>query len=327
MIARRHLVVAASAWAARLPTARAAGAVRRVGVLSPYQAVTSRASPWSGVFLTELQRAGYDLGRNLIADSVYAEGEVARLPALAAELVRREPELIVALGNDAIAAARAATHTLPIVMAFSAEPVGTGLVASLARPGGNVTGTTWLSGEIAAKALELLREAVPTLTRLGAMGNPDTPGMRFYRDAFSSAAARMGLESLPFPVHSPNEVGAALESVAGSRVQALYVTAEPATEARVADIAGFALERKLPTMGVGPRLVEAGGLLYYGADVHETIARIVSFVDRILRGARPADLPIEQPSRFEFVANQRTAVALGITLPANLLLRATRVIE
>jgi putative ABC transport system substrate-binding protein len=328
---RRHLLCSVSAAGLvacpALLRAQPATRVRRVGVLSPYEAAMSRASARFAAFAAQMQRAGYEWGRNLQVDSLYAEGEVERLPALATELLRHEPELILAFGNDAIAAARSATRTVPIVMAFSAEPVGTGLVASLARPGANVTGTTWLSAEIAAKTLELLREAVPALTRLGALGNPASPGMRFYRDAFSNAAARLGVESLPFPVHRPGEVGAALDSIADSRVQALYVTAEPATESRIDDIAAFALKHKLPTMGLGPRLVEAGGLLYYGADVDETIARIVSFVDRILRGARPAELPIEQPSRFEFMVNQRTARALGLTLPANLLLRATRVIE
>jgi putative tryptophan/tyrosine transport system substrate-binding protein len=328
---RRHVLccMSTAGWVVcpALLRAQPATRVRRVGVLSPYEAAMSQASPLAAVFAAEFLRVGYEMGRNLQVESLYAESEVERLPALAAELVRRQPELMVALGNDAIAAARSATSTLPIVMAFSAEPVGTGLVASLARPGANVTGTTWLSAEIAAKALELLRQAVPSLARLGTLGNPDTPGLRFYRDAFSSAAARLGIEAHAFPVHKPDQVDAALASIAADRVQALYVTAEPATEARVSDIAAFALKHKLPTIGVGPRLAEAGGLLYYGADVAETIARIVSFVDRILRGARPAELPIEQPSRFEFMVNQRTARALGLTLPANLLLRATRVIE
>lgn len=301
--------------------------MRRVGVLYPYDAAMAQASPWAEVLYAAFARAGYEVGRNLQLDVLYADGEVDRLPALAAELMRREPELIVAIGNDAALAARSATRTLPIVMGFTAEPVGSGLVESLARPGANVTGTTWLSAEIAAKSLELLREAVPGLTRLAALGNPATPGMHFYREAFSSAAARLGVQSFPFPVHRPEELDAALESIAGSRVQALYVTAEPATEVRVAAIAGFALKHKLPTMGVGPRLTEAGGLFYYGADVNEAIVRIVGFIDRILRGAPPSELPIEQPTRFQFTVNQRTARALGLALSTSLLLRATQVIE
>ncbi len=295
--------------------------------LSPYSAEVSQSSSLAAVFMSELQRAGYQVGHNLLLDALYAENDFARLPALASQLVRREPEIILASGNDAIAAASAATRTVPIVMVFSLEPVGSGLVRSLARPGGNITGTTWLSAEVAGKAMELLRQAVPGLKHLAVLGNPATAGTRFYADAFLAAASQLGISPFAFPVYHPHEVDSALAAIAKSPAEALYVTAEPATEPRVSDIAAFAVRRKLPTIGLGPRLVEAGGLLYYGPDINETLARAVDFMDRILRGARAGDLPIEQPSRFELAVNARTARALGLALPTNLLLRATRIIE
>ncbi|HET9205032.1 MAG TPA: ABC transporter substrate-binding protein [Burkholderiaceae bacterium] len=300
--------------------------MHHVGILSAFSAQVSQASSQAAVLMSELQRAGYEVGRNLRLDAAYAEGDLKRLPQVAADLVSRGPQVILASGNDAIAAARAATRKVPIVMAFAIEPVGNGLVDSLARPGGNVTGATWLSGEIAGKAMEVLHQAVPSIKHLAALGNPATAGAQSYIDAFSAAASRLGVSSRTFSVYHPDEVDAALAAIAKSPAQALYMSAETATEPRVADIAAFALRQKLPTISLGPRLVEAGGLLYYGPDVNETIGRVVGFMDRILRGAQPGDLPIEQPSRFELVVNANTARALGLALHGSFLMRATRVI-
>lgn len=297
---------------------------RRIGVLNPY--ADSPTSPLN-LFAAALARAGYVVGRDLHVDRVYADGYVDRLPRLAQALLARDAELIVAVGNNAVAAAKQATSKVPIVMAFGIEPVVAGLVADLARPGGNVTGVTWLSAEVAGKALELLREVVPGLARLAVLGNPAVPGMHAYRAAFANAASRMGLVFSGHAVSTPDDVAPMLERIAAARPQALYVTAEPATEAHVEHIAAFALRHKLPTIGVGPRLVEAGGLLYYGPDLREMVDRVVALMDRVLHGAKPAELPIEQPSRYDPTVNQRTARTLGIALPNALLLRATRVIE
>jgi putative tryptophan/tyrosine transport system substrate-binding protein len=328
---RREVMVAFAAWPLTWPIAsRSQGSEKRmhhVGILSAFSAQVSQASSQAAVLMSELQRAGYEVGRNLWLDAAYAEGDLERLPQLAVDLARRAPEVILASGNDAIAAARAATRKVPIVMAFAIEPVGNGLVDSLARPGGNVTGASWLSAEIAGKAMEVLHQAVPGIKHLAALGNPATAGAQSYIDAFLAAASRLGISSRSFSVYHPHEVDEALAAIAKSPAQALYVSAETATEPRVADIAAFALRRRLPTIGLGPRLVEAGGLLYYGPDVNETIGRVVGFMDRILRGAHPGDLPIEQPSRFELMVNAKTARALGLTLHGSFLMRATRVIE
>ena len=327
MRTRRVVLVAGGCALVRPLDALAQGPVRRVGILNTGAAATSAASSWGLVFIELLQRAGYEPGRNLALEVRYAEGRVERLDELAQELVQLKVELIVAVQNDAVAAARRATRSLPIVMAFSLEPVENGFVDSLARPGGNVTGTGWLSAEIAGKDLEVLRDAVPHATRVAVLGNPVTPGMERYGAEANRAARALRITLLPFAAARPQEIAPALDRIAASTPDALYVVSDSVIETRLDEIVAFALAHRLPTIGTGIRLVEAGGLLYYGADIREILARTVSFIDRILRGAKPADLPVEAPARFELVANLKTAKALGITIPQSILLRANRLIE
>ena len=327
MTTRRVVLVAGGCALVRPLDALAQGLVRRVGILNTGAAATSAASSWGLVFIELLQRAGYEPGRNLALEVRYAEGRVERLDELAQELVQLKVELIVAVQNDAVAAARRATRSLPIVMAFSMEPVENGFVDSLARPGGNVTGTGWLSAEIAGKDLEVLRDAVPHATRVAVLVNPATPGMERYGAEANRAARALRITLLPFAAARPQEIAPALDRIAASTPDALYVVSDSVIETRLDEIVAFALAHRLPTIGTGIQLVEAGGLLYYGADIREILARTVSFIDRILRGAKPADLPVEAPARFELVANLKTAKALGITIPQSILLRANRLIE
>lgn len=328
---RRREVCAAlgiAAWPA-LARAQAGGsaAVRRIAVLDPNRSLAMQARPEAARFLEQLHLRGWSFGANLAIDVRYAEGYVSRLPGLARELLAAGPELLLAVGNDAVAAARQASDTLPIVMAYVAEPVSAGFVADLSRPGGRVTGAAWLAHEVAGKMVEVLREAVPDLRRLAVLGNPAIAGMQAYDDAYRQAVAAVGIEPVGFVTRLPHEVDEALPAIAREPVQALFVGADPGTLARIEDIAAFTLRRRLPALGISPMFVDAGGLLYYGPDTMEVTDRVVSYVDRILRGARPADLPVEQPTRYEPVLNLRTARAMALQLPRSLLLRATRVIE
>ena len=306
--------------------AQPTGPMRRIGVLGAGLAAETY-SPLGLLFFETLRRSGYEPGRNLRVDSRHAEGNVARLPALAQELVALEVELIVAFTNVAIAAARQATRRLPIVMGYALEPVASGFVDSLARPGGNVTGTTWVSGEIAGKSLQVLNEAVPRATRVAVLSNPATPGLQRYGDANRRAAAALGVTLEFFRAPRPEDIAAALERIDASHADAIYIVNDPVIDARLAEITAFARGRKLATVGTGPQIVAAGGLIYYGPDSKDIMVRTVSFVDRILRGARPAELPVEQPTKFELVINLKTAKALGLAIPPSLLQRADEVIE
>ncbi len=330
---RRHCL-ALPAWglaasaAAQTISAPTAARPRRVAALNTGpQSYTE----WSRYFIELLRLGGHELGRNLVADARYAEGEMARLPALADELVAGQPEVIVAFGNQAVAAAQRATTRIPIVMSFCADPVSAGFVHSLARPGGNITGAVWVSAELAGKTLSMLKEAVPRARRVAALGSAIDPTLRPYREALGRAAAALGITLVPVAVERPADVLPALERLAaalpGSMPDALYVASDGVTETRNSEIAAFALRHKLPTLGVSPSLVQAGALLYYGPDVREVIERTASFVNRILHGAAPAELPVEQPTRFRFIVNQRSAKAMGLVLPQTVLLRADEIIE
>ena len=320
------LIGAALALAAVDSWAQPAPAVRRIGVLGAGLAAETY-SPLGLLFFETLRRSGYEPGRNLRVDSRHAEGDVARLPALAQELVALEVELIVAFTNVAIAAARQATRSLPIVMGYALEPVASGFVDSLARPGGNVTGTAWVSAEIAGKNLQILKEAVPRATRVAVLSNHATPGIQFYGDDGRRAAAALGVTLEAIRVPRPEDIGPALERVDAIRADAIYIVNDPVIDARLGEITAFALGRKLATVGAAPQLVAAGGLIYYGPDAKDIMVRTVSFIDRILRGARPAELPVEQPTKFELVINLKTAKALGLVIPQALLLRADEVIQ
>lgn len=300
---------------------------RRIGVLALSPAESATSVLIQRLLRESLQRVGFEDGRNLAIEWRFAQGSIERLPGLAAELVGLRVELIVALQNDAIAAASQATRSIPIVMAFGSVPVEAGFIHSLARPGTNVSGTVWVSYEIAGKNLEILKLAAPQAVRVAYLSNPTVPGHKGYEAAAFQAARVLALRLQAFAVTRPEEIGPVLERIAASRPDALFVVPDSVVESRVGQIADFAIKHKLVTLGTGPQLVDAGGLLYYGPEVTAMLARTASYIERILHGASPAELPVELPTHFEMVINMKTAKALGLTLPQGLLLRADRVIE
>jgi ABC-type uncharacterized transport system substrate-binding protein len=324
---RRHFVaLVGSALAAPRALAQQQR-LRRVGILAVGVATAEQQQAGRLILLSLMSRAGFEEGRNVAYEWRFAEGDAARLPALAAELVDLKPDVIIASFNPAIAAAQRATRTIPVVMLNAIAPVEQGFVESLARPGGNVTGTAWSTPDMMGKFMETLREAAPRAKRVAVLGNPDYPGERHYRSAALAAAAKFGMTLEYFDAARPQDIGPALKRIAAAKPQALYAALDTALIAGIREIGDFALKRKLPAISTAPMFVEMGGLIYYGPDVNELAERTISFVARILKGARPAELPVELPSRFRLIVSKRTASVIGHRLPQSLLLRADEVIE
>ena len=268
---------------------------------------------------------GYVEGQNIIFEHRYAEGRPERLPDLAGDLVRSKPDLIIAAGGDVAPFAKRATGTIPIVMITSADPVQGGLVASLARPGGNVTGVTFVSSDLAGKRLQFLKEAAPGVTRVAVLWNPDHPDGEF--PATLAAGRSLGVQVQSIEVRGRDDFAGAFAAANRERMEAVIVVSSrlmTQNRARILDLA--TQNRLLLVSGWGPWAAE-GGLLSYGPDLDAVIRRSATYVDRILKGAKPADLPVEQPTRFELIINLKTAKTLGLTIPPSLLSRADRVIE
>jgi putative ABC transport system substrate-binding protein len=274
-----------------------------------------------------LRDLGYEDGRNLRYAWRWSHSVTERLPALAAELVALRPDVLVVSGSQAARAAQAATATIPIVMALSSRPERLGLVQSLSRPGGNITGLSTYSPQLAAKKLELLRELVPHATRLGFLWTASSPAEALQLRDLEAAAGAARVVIVPIDVPEPAALGSTLASIAALRVHAMLVIGNPATFEGAERITAFALAQRLPTMFEERRFVELGGLLSYGANFTAQFRRAADYVDRILRGAKPADLPIEQPTSFELVVNRATARQLGLAVPPALLLRADFIID
>jgi putative tryptophan/tyrosine transport system substrate-binding protein len=278
-------------------------------------------------FAQGLRDLGWVEGRNITFERRSAAGENKILPSLAAGLVSLQPEVIVAVGTPAAQAAKNATQTIPVVFARIADPVGSGLVPALGRPAGNLTGVTSQSRELAAKRLELLITAVGGARRIGVLWDPnflpDRPQLR----EIEGAAPVLNLEFVPAEVGGPDEFHRALEAIAEQRTDALIVLPGEIFDANSQLIAELTAKARLPTMFQRREPVEAGGLMSYGPDYHEMYRRSAAYVDKILRGAKPADLPVEQPTKFELVINLKTAKALGLTIPYTLLGRTDEVIE
>lgn len=299
----------------------------RIGFLQPVTP-QNNSSPYLEDFRQGLRELGYIEGKNLQLEIRWGEGNLERLPALAAELVRLNVDVIVAVTSPSVVAAAQATRTIPIVMPFSSDPVGDGLVASLARPGGNITGLSLMSPEVGAKRLQLLKEVFPKLSRpVAVLWNPDYVGMaaRFRQTQTAAPAVGMGVESLE--VRDSRELERAFESMGHERPDALLLLADPLTLSQRLRIVEFAAEARLPAIYETSQFVDAGGLMSYGPNVDELVRRAAIYVDKILKGAKPGDLPIEQPAKFELVINLRSAKALGIAMPQSVLLQADRVIE
>ena len=300
--------------------AQSAGRRHRVGFLNG----AAPGAQTEGVFREALRSLGYVEGANLVIEAKAAYGVVERLPALTRELLDTKPEVIVTFGTTAAQAAKAATNTTPIVMAFAGDPVGTGLVASVARPGGNVTGMSLATSELSGKRLELLKEITPKLTRLTILGDISR---EIEVQETEKAARVLGLTVAL--VELTQTVGAerALGEVARTHPQALFVMNTAVTITHRARIIDFALKRRLALVGSQRGWAQAGALMTYASSLRDSSRQAAVYVDKILKGANPADLPIQQPTKFELVINLKTAKALGVRIPQTLLLRADKVIE
>jgi putative tryptophan/tyrosine transport system substrate-binding protein len=303
--------------------------VPRIGYLSPFDPVAE--STRSEATRLALREFGYIEGQNIAIEYRYSEGKVNRFPELAAELVRLKVDIILVSGGDRlILAAKNATTTIPIVMTGGGlDPVEAGLVESLARPGGNVTGITNLTGELGGKRLELLKEAVPKLARVAVLYDPTGPSnVREVKEVLPVAARALRLTIQPWEVRAADGFEKVFAALSKQRPDGIYVAGGgPIMVTNQKRIADFALKNRLPSMYSNRVAVDAGGLMYYGADLADSYRRVAYFVDRILKGAKPADLPVEQPTKFEFVINLKTAKQIGVTIPQSMLYRADRVIK
>jgi putative ABC transport system substrate-binding protein len=307
--------------------AQPAQRMRRIGHLTLSKSATEVAQAGRTNMRESLWRAGWEEGRNLVVERRYAEGDVSRLDGLAEDLVHLDMEVITAFLNAPIAAARRATSSIPIVMIGATLPVELGFVQSLARPGGNVTGTTAPAPEAAAKAIQVLKEMAPGMTRLALLFNPTSPGVQSANNARIRAASALGMTVQTFAVTQPDEIPAALERIAASRSEMLFVGYDGVTESRLRDITSFAIQHRIVSIGPFTLFTTMGGAIYYGSNLQEITDRSVSHVDSILRGAKPADLPVEEPTRFDLILNLKTLRTIGINVPQSMVLRANEVIQ
>ncbi len=288
-----------------------------------------RRRPERGLY-QKLHELGYTEGQNVTIERRYGDWNFDRLSKQAAELVRLRVDVIVAFSTTAARAAKQATNTIPIVAGTMADPVGDGLVAGLARPGGNVTGTTFVCPELVAKRLGLLKEAVPGLFHLGGLWHPGAYGERTMKDMLTeteAVARALGMQLQLEQALDPNDIDIAFSAIVRERAGAVIVLPSPMFVGENRRIVDLAAKGRLPTMYQAREFVDAGGLMSYGTNLAELNRRSATYVDKILKGAKPADLPVEQPTKFEFVINLKTAKALGLEIPAQLLARADEVIE
>ena len=302
--------------------------VHRIGYLSDSN--PTRESARASAIGLALRELGYIEGKNIATDYRYAEGKVDRAPELATELVRLKVDIIVVAGGDTQSrAAKNATKTIPIVMTGSgADPVEAGLIESLARPGGNLTGITLLSRELGGKRLELFKEAVPKLARVAVLYDPaNRNNERELKEALPFAARALGLTLQLWQVREAGDLEKEFAAPGAQRPDGLYVTGGRQMTAVEEPIVSFALKHRLPSMHSRAEAADAGGLMYYGADIADSYKRVAYYVDKILKGAKPADLPVEQPTKFELVINLKTAKQIGVTIPQSLLYRADKVIK
>ena len=299
--------------------------VPRIGVLQTGSASVNRH--FVDALRQGLREFGYVQGQNIVIEERWAEGRFDRLPALAGELVLLRVDLIVTAGTPAARAAKEATRTIPIVAVAVGDPVGTGLVASLARPGANLTGFADISVDLSAKRLEFLKNVVPTASRIAVLWNPAHPTNPLQLRETELAAQTLGLTLQPLEVRGADDFEHAFAAMVKGRAAALVVLADPITILHRGRLADLAAKNRLPAIYAFRELAEAGGLMAYGTNLPDLFRRAATYVDKILKGAKPADLPIEQPTKFELVINMKTAKALGLKIPQSVLIRADEVIQ
>ncbi len=326
MISRRALLATAGAFAGVAAAARAQTGMPRVGLLS-VGTDADKPNPVWVAFLRGLNDLGYAEGRNIAIDRAFAGGKYERLPELLAGLAARHVDVVVATGEAENVEARKALPATPIVMLFVPDPVAAGLVASLARPGGNVTGLTTQAPDTDAKRLQLLKDALPQLARIGLLLNPEAGVAKTTLSTTEAAAAQLGVQLQPLSMRNPEDLPGAFATASREHLDALVVMTDGVTFNQRSRIAELAIAAQLPIMCELRNFADAGALMAYGPSFADLARRAAGYVDRILKGAKPAELPVEQPTVFELVVNMKTAKALGITLPQPLLLRADAVIE
>jgi len=306
--------------------AQQVGKIWRIGFLSSVSPEPS--AHLYQAFLQGLDDFGYVEGKNVRVEPRWAEGKTKRLPELAAELVALKVDLIVSTGGTVTAhAAKRATQNIPIVFTAGGDVVKLGLIASLARPGGNLTGLSLLTTELNSKRLELLKETIPTLRRAGIVGNPANPNYAIHVNETRAAAKQLGLQVHVLEARQKNDIESVFSTLAEKRVGALLVLSDPMLNANRQRIADLAIETRLPAIYEFREFVEAGGLMSYGTDIVAVYRRLGIYVDKIIKGTKPSELPVELPTNFEMIVNLKTAKQIGLTIPPNVLARADRVIK
>jgi len=329
MTARRQVLIALGGGALTLPFrsfAQSQARLPRIGYLS-FAPITDAPSPERAAFLDGLRELGYIDRKTITIEYQSGEMNVEMLPDAADELVDRKVDLIVAAGTVAAVAAKNATKSIPVVMMFSSEPVASGLVKSLAKPGGNVTGLSTVQSELDAKRLEMLKEVLPKISHVAVLWTTVHPSHQYELKSITGAARRLGMAVTAFDVTSPNRLNSAFAAISKVRPDVLFVLWDYRTLTFRKDIAEFAATNRLPTSCPSIEFVEAGGLMSYGPNQHDIFRRTAAIVDKIIRGAKPADIPVEQPTKFELIVNLKTAKILGIKIPNSMLVQATKIIE
>ena len=330
MTKRRKLLCALGAALFALPSvafSQQQAKVWRIGCLVQSHGTDIPQSGSWKEFTRGMRELGYVEGKNIVIEWRFADGQYERLPGLAAELVKMKVDVIVVPGTPATSAAQKATTTIPIVMANIADPVGSGFVKSLARPGTNITGLSNLTGDLASKHLEMLLNTIPALSRVAVLINPDTSSHVAALKNIQAAAQKSKVTILPAEARTAQEIEKSFSSIKRQNAGAVIVIADPVFGAQRHQIVELAAKNRLPTMGPFRSYAEAGFLMSYGQNSQDNYRRAAVFVDRIIKGANPADIPVEQPTKLELVINVKTAKALGIAIPQSVLLQASRVIE
>jgi putative ABC transport system substrate-binding protein len=326
---RRKLLIMLGAGALAAPLgsfAQQQGKIWRVGFLS-LRRPASLNSDFYGAFLQGMRDLGYVEGKNLVIEWRFADGKLERLPELAAELVKLKVDVIVAAGPQAISAAQKATVTIPIVMATAPDPVGSGFVKSLAHPGGNITGLSNISADISPKQLEMLLSIVPKLSRVAVLVNPTNSSHATVLKNVQGAAQRIAVTILSLDARTPQEIEKAFSAMAREKAGAVIVARDGLLIQQARQIAALAVKYRMPSIHGIREYVEAGGLMSYGPSLTDNFRRAATYVDKIFKGAKPGDLPVEQPTKLELIINGKTAKALGLTIPQSLLISADKVIE